>query len=44
MMQVVADRIIWNSILSCCPRNHYGHERVLKEDEYYSTGKKITGF
>jgi len=26
------------SILSCCPRNPYGHERALKEEEDFYLG------
>jgi len=36
MLEVVADRYVWRSILSCCPRNPHGHERVLKEEDKYS--------
>jgi len=33
MLEVVADRDVCGSILSCCSRNPYGHERALTEEE-----------
>jgi len=34
MLEVVADAVMCGgSILSCCPRNPHGHERILKEEE-----------
>jgi len=29
------------SILSCCPRNPYGHERALKEEEDNFLSKQV---
>jgi len=33
MLEVVADRDVWQLNLSCCPRNPHGHERALKEEK-----------